>query len=206
MIRIYTGLLGSGKTLSMIRDMLNDYKQGKKIITNLVTKFSSTELSKEFFEDFSKDKTKELFNCTIAIDELHIFLDSRRSTSKINRATSYFILQTRKRQVTLRGTSQFFSQIELRLRNVTDYLTECRSFVKKGNNFIKVTPEQLLKGLTQQESDNLWIENKTYNRAGKIVNRCMFHAKPYYKYYDTNQIIDFTDVQKPKTKEGTKKK
>jgi hypothetical protein len=191
MIRIYIGLLGSGKTLSMVRDMINDKKKGKKIITNLVTNFESTTLSKEFFKDFSKDKTGELFNCTLAIDELHIFLDSRRSTSKRNTAISYFILQTRKRGVTLRGTSQFFSQVEIRLRNVTDYLTECRSYIKKGKDFIKVTPLKMLDGLSQEEQNNLWIENKTYDRAGHLINRCLFKAKPYYKYYDTNQIIEF---------------
>lgn len=192
MIRIYIGLLGSGKTLSMIRDMYKDKKRNKKVITNLVTKFSSTNLSSKFFEDFSKDKTGELFNCTIAIDELHIFLDSRRSTSKRNTATSYFILQTRKREVMLRGTSQFFCQIDVRLRNVTDYLTECKAFIKKGNNFIKVTPLKQLNGLSKEEQNNLWIENKTYDRIGHIINHSMFKAKPYYKLYDTNQIIDFT--------------
>lgn len=191
MIRIYIGLLGSGKTLSMVRDMIKDKQKGKKIITNLVTNFEKTEISKEFFEDFSKDKTEELFDVTLGIDELHIFLDSRRSTSKKNTATSYFILQTRKRRVTLRGTSQFFNQIEVRLRNVTDYLTQCESFIKKGKQFIKVTPIKVLDGLTKEEQDNLWIMNTTVDRGGNMINKSMFEAKPFYKYYDTNQIIEF---------------
>ena len=191
MIRIYIGLLGSGKTLSMVKDMYNDNKNGRKIVSNLILKFTKNQISQDFFEKFASGKKEELFNVTLGLDELHIFLDSRRSTSKRNTYLSYFILQTRKRDVVLRGTSQFFNQIDLRLRNITDYLTQCEALIKQGNKFIKVTPVKAISGLTEEETENLWIKNTTIDRSGKVINKSIFKAKPYFNLYDTNQIIDF---------------
>ena len=104
-IQIYIGTLGSGKTLSMVRDLYIDYTEKKrKIISNLVLTFNSEIISKEFFNGFAQGQQQELFDVSLGIDEFHIFLDSRSSTTKASKYLSYFILQTRKRGVELRGT------------------------------------------------------------------------------------------------------
>lgn len=59
--------------------------------------------------------------CCIALDEIHVLLDSRGSASKINKLMSYFILQTGKEAINLYYTTQDFGQVELRLRRRTDF-------------------------------------------------------------------------------------
>lgn len=192
MIKVFIGTLGSGKTLSMVKSVYEDHiRENKKIISNVVLNFTSTQLSQTFFEAFSNGKSQELFDVDLALDEIHIFIDSRRSASKRNTYLSYFILQTRKRGVNLYATSQFLSQIDVRLRNVTDYVVKCEAFIKKGNNFEVVTPIKASMGLTKEEGENLWIMNNTINQGGEIVKREMFRAAKFFNLYDTKQIISF---------------
>lgn len=192
MIKIYMGTLGSGKTLSMVKDMYDDFKaENKRVISNLVLDFASTQLSQTFFQAFAEGKSEELFDVDLGLDEIHIFLDSRRSTSKRNTYLSYFILQTRKRGVNLYATTQFLSQIDVRLRNVCDYVVKCEAYIKQGKKFERVTPVKASKGLTKEEGENLWILNTTINQGGEIIKKEMFRASKYFNLYDTKQIISF---------------
>jgi hypothetical protein len=192
MIKIYIGTLGSGKTLTMVKDMNDDFtRENKRVISNLVLEFASSQISKTFFQAFAEGKSEELFDVTLGLDEIHIFLDSRRSTSKRNTYLSYFILQTRKRGVNLYATTQFLSQIDIRLRNVCDYVVKCEAYIKLKKGFDKVTPIKASKGLTQEEGENLWILNTTITPAGEVVKKEMFRASKYFNLYDTKQIINF---------------
>lgn len=192
MIKIYIGTLGSGKTLTMVKDMKDDHtNEKKKVISNLVLDFASTQLSESFFQSFADGKSEELFDVTLGLDEIHIFLDSRRSTSKKNTYLSYFILQTRKRGVNLYATTQFLSQIDIRLRNVCDYVVKCEAYIKLKKGFEKVTPIRASKGLSKEEGENLWILNTTITPAGEIIKKQMFRASKYFNLYDTKQIISF---------------
>lgn len=192
-IQIYIGTLGSGKTLSMVRDLYIDNKdKNRRIISNLILNFTSTQISQKFFDTFAQGQTQELFDLDLGIDEMHIFLDSRSSTSKGNKYLSYFILQTRKRGVELKGTTQFYNQIDKRLRKVCDYITKCDAFIQTKNGMIPVTPVMASRKLTKEEEDNLWILNETFNQAGQTIKKEIFKAKPFFDFYDTNQIIDFT--------------
>lgn len=192
-IQVYIGTLGSGKTLSMVRDLYFDNKnKNRRIISNLILNFTSKIISQKFFDSFSDGQTQELFDLDLGIDELHIFLDSRSSTSRGNKYLSYFVLQTRKRGVELKGTTQFYDQIDRRLRKVCDYITKCSAFIKTENGMIPVTPVMASKGLTQEQSDNLWIFNHTFNQEGKEIKKEIFKAKPFFNMYDTKQIIDFS--------------
>lgn len=85
-IQIYIGTLGSGKTLSMVRDLYLDYKdKNRKIISNLILTFNSEVISKEFFQGFAQGQQQELFDVSLGIDEFHIFLD-RNMTNISQRA------------------------------------------------------------------------------------------------------------------------
>jgi hypothetical protein len=192
-IQVYIGTLGSGKTLSMVRDLLTDSKErNRRIISNLVLSFSNNLISQKFFDSFSEGQSQELFDVDLDIDELHIFLDSRSSTFKGNKYLSYFILQTRKRGVELKGTTQFYNQIDKRLRKVCDYITKCDAFLRIDNKMLPVTPVMASRGLTKEQSKVLWILNQTFTQDGKIVKKEIFRAEPFFDKYDTKQIIDFS--------------
>lgn len=165
MIIAYTGKLGSGKTLSMTKQLYEDHKNDKsEIFTNYGLKFPHKLLDASFMKDF---KSLNLTHCSVGVDEFHVFMDSRSSARKSNRLISYFILQTRKRDTHLYYTTQFFNQVDKRLRNITDIIVECKSLTVQGEKYI--------------------ISTMT-TREGKRY-RTSFKASDYFKLYDTNEVI-----------------
>jgi len=95
-----------------------------------------------------------------------VYLDARSSMG--NRALSYFILQTRKRNVCLYYTTQRIAMIDRRLREHTMVLVECKDTGKPNHRFIIVHDF----------------------RKGNVAPTCFsFAIQNYFKYYDTNEVV-----------------
>jgi len=184
MIIAYIGDIGSGKTLSVVKQLYTRYIKGYDIYTNFGLDFPEdkkhgtvTSLDKQFFSDYTKSEFN-IIRSQIAIDEAHVFFDSRNAMMKKNKIFSKFITQSRKRSVDLYYTTQDKSpyhfiqsgQVELRLRKLTDYIIFCESHKIKGKTF---------------------IINNIYDRYGCLMNKNIYQGDKYFKLYDTNQIIDF---------------
>lgn len=184
------GGIGSGKTLTMTKLLFDDYKKGYDIFTNFGIKFEQfdkelekhgvvNKLDNEFFENYAKSKFN-IINSTVAIDEAHVFIDSRRAASPRNKVFSKFITQSRKRSVDLYYTTQDKStfhfetsgQVDLRLRKLTDYIVFCSLYSINGKVF---------------------VVNEWYDNALLYIGRKVFHGNPYFSKYDTNEIIDISD-------------
>lgn len=80
MIIAFIGGIGSGKTISMVKYMHEKYKQGRHIFTNFKLNFTGpknvTMLDINFFKDYQKSGFN-VINSIVAIDEAHVFIDSR---------------------------------------------------------------------------------------------------------------------------------
>lgn len=180
MILGFIGTVGSGKTLSMTKQAYEYYKKGMTIYSNYHLNFPYERLDKTTFDELISE-TRQLQDCVILLDELHIWLDSRSSGKKKNKTITYFILQTRKRNVRLLFSTQHFHQVDKRLRDTVDILTYCtnvtdkQSLVQDGNETIFIMQESFF----QYEPD-------------KVVKR-VFKANPYFILYDTREIIDFIE-------------
>jgi len=174
------GERGSGKTLTMAKIVKEMLKKGRTVYTNFhINKKAIDEkyhnniklLDNQFFKDF---KTFKLYKCCLFLDEVYIYLDSRMSSTKRNRIWSYFINQTRKRDVDLYYTTQFFRQVEIRLRMNTE---------------VFIFPTKVT------------IEGKIViiNKICKFTDRLKqiaterFLGEKYFDIYDTDEIIDFDD-------------
>lgn len=180
MIVAFIGGIGSGKTLSMTKRLYEDHQEGNSIISNYLLKFGKKAdikyLDKEFFDDYSKSELN-LNRCSVAIDEAHVFVDSRRAMSTRNKLFTKFITQSRKRSVNLYYTTQestietfrFSGQVDLRLRKLTDYMIFCQ-YIDMGDN----------KYIVQY-----WYDNSLY-----LIGKNIVIANKYFKLYDTNEIID----------------
>lgn len=172
MIIALTGKMGSGKTLMMTIFAHKYHSElGSKVYANYGLRFPFSPLRMSDLTDFSHD----LNNAVIAADEIHLFLDSRQSMSKKSRIISYFITQSRKRNLIFLYTTQNSHQVDKRLRANTDYVIECRNLSPKDAQkdvFIQYTMTDMNSGMS-----------RTYK----------FKADPYFKLYDTKQLIDFTD-------------
>lgn len=117
-IVLYKGKRGAGKTLTLVKDGLQYYLNGWRVLTNM----SSMKFGEYISEDdiMKINKESDISNCVIVMDELQIFFDSRRSMKNQNLKFSNFIQQVRKRNIILLGTTQFSNTIDLRLRQHVD--------------------------------------------------------------------------------------
>ena len=181
------GKRGCGKTLTMAKTVDEMLKKGKTVYTNfnIDKKAINKRYHKQLFlldNDFFKNyKDFKLYNCALFIDEIYVYIDSRTSGSKRNRLWSYFINQTRKRDVDLYYTTQFFRQVELRLRENTEYF---------------IYPQVI------KQDKRILIANKIYSYENtlKLIGVERFIGNDYFKIYDTDEIIAFDDDTKDNRK------
>ncbi|KXH75943.1 MAG: hypothetical protein AM326_08240 [Candidatus Thorarchaeota archaeon SMTZ-45] len=111
----FVGELGAGKTLSLTYFAYLNYLRGVKVYSNYHLNFPYIPVTSiEDIEDM-----KEGF---FAGDELWLWMDSRASGSKKNKAISSILLKSRKRGVQICYTTQSFGQIDNRIRNITDFI------------------------------------------------------------------------------------
>jgi hypothetical protein len=169
------GGLGSGKTILMTRYLYKDWKKAKEI-------FASYGLKEIKFTPIDMSKILEMhaneFNmrdCTIGIDEITVFADCRRSGSKMNRLISYFILQSRKRNVDIYFTTQNLAMIDFRLIDYMDFQIECKK--------VKDTKGHEVEGYAQYTVFDL------RDMQDIKVKQFMLDIRPYYRYYDTNEVV-----------------
>lgn len=109
------GKMGSGKTLSMT--ILSQFfkLQGLDVYANYTLE-GSKPLKK------ANDILK-IENGIVSLDEFWITMDSR--SWKNNVFLTHWINQTRKKNLIVMYTTQTFRQIDIRVRNATDYLIFC---------------------------------------------------------------------------------
>lgn len=177
------GDMGSGKTLLMTALLMNDAKEGNKLYTNY--NLLKNETTKLRLHEIKKLFTLELINkVSFGCDEMHIFMDSRSGAR--NRVISYWILQTRKRGIDLFYTTQYFHQIDRRLRDATLYKIECTNYGTAKEPDLSFE----LKKRIDVDSQEEWIHIKDF----KINN-----IKKYYECFNTNEIINpFADEEDEK--------
>lgn len=114
--------MGSGKTTLAVA--LADYyheTRDLQILSNMTLKsIDYTPFTLEYLAEQMKEEESSLEDCVLLLDETYQIADSRNSASKFNRLFSYFVVQTRKRNVELICCTHSFRSLDLRLRSATD--------------------------------------------------------------------------------------
>jgi len=174
MILIYVGTMGSGKTLSMVKEAHNYYLQGFKILSNMKLNFPYTPITSDDITNFAKNK-ENLYDTVVLIDELHIFMDSRRASKGKNLMGSYFVTQTRKQKVKLLGTTQHRHQIDRRVRDNCDCFIDCEK-------------DELPVIYNKEKNEKLLLITNHIN-SRKAYNKSVFIGNKYFGLYDTEEII-----------------
>ena len=164
MIIGFIGKMGSGKTLCMTMLAHRYHKAGWPVFANYNLAFQHQPL------DYHKIKNleSEYNDSFMAIDEIHLFIDSRSAMRAVNRMVSYFVIMSRKQGRMMAYTTQHWGQVDVRLRNNTDFLCKCRSYKLQGKTYISM--------------DIVDMDGK-----GAKLTMC---ADPYFSMYDTKQIIN----------------
>jgi len=143
------------------------------------TVYANLKLSRKYFPNYIELTGKMIIDYVnnevqftkafFILDEVHVYLDSRSGMSKRNVIISYFILQTRKRNVRLGYTTQFIDQVDKRLRHPTEIYITCQNY---------------------HNNKNVIQKNIVYERETGRSFLDTFSANEYFKYYDTNYIVN----------------
>jgi len=172
-IVFYKGRKGSGKTLTMVKDGYQYFKDGRRILRNFNLAFGDPISNEEILK---LDKFSEVDRCVLMIDEIQIFFNARRAMQKANINFSNFIQQIRKRDIILLCTAQFSRTIDIIIRENTDIT--CNPNFISGLNVC----EAVYIDSTNQEDVLLGTKEP---RMVKIV----YDAEPLFPLFETEQMI-----------------
>lgn len=196
MIRAYVGLMGEGKTLSMVNDAIIRVRQGQRVFSNVpFENLKDGILDKNYHRQPVIVGTEQLErliiteeNALFLIDEANIVFPAyywkRLSPEYLIR-----FCQTRKVRVDLFYTSQGFTHTVARLRELTNEVIRCESRYFFGKHFFINTaydPEKFDKDFSTEYSERrarIWLKRIYWGRA-----------KYLFKCFDTFHIIDTSTV------------
>ena len=130
---VFTGGRGSGKTLSMSTEGACNLIQGYNVWANYPLGFNFRHPSGEIKRYDAQEITikdlgnfnPEIRNGYILLDELNLFLSSRRSQSLINHLANGWFQLLRKRKLSVYITCQFFHTLDRGIREQSDLIIEC---------------------------------------------------------------------------------
>jgi len=169
------GGLGTGKTIMLLRYLLKDYNNKHDVYANFGIKhIKYNNLNLQELLKYEKEQLN-LFNATIGIDEITVMVDCRTSMSRRNRIFSYFILQSRKRNVNVYYTSQDLSMLDKRLVAHTHIVVICEMSYNRLN---EVIPNYRYYTIVDMR-----------NRNKTSIHRFHLNISKYYSFYDTDEII-----------------
>lgn len=129
MTEAFVGDIGSGKTLNMVKRLIEIMKTGRKVITNTPISFEYKGKTFKSITIFNSDDFLKTFinsrYVTIGLDEAGIFFPAS-FWHKVSGEIIYKLAQTRHMGVDLLYTTQGFSHTIKRLRDLTHWVVQCR--------------------------------------------------------------------------------
>lgn len=168
------GNLGTGKTLFLV------------ILASSLKRLIYSNF-KLHFPNYRKLELIDLIdleaNINVFIDEAYVWIDSRTSGSAINRYCSYVILQSRKTFTDIFLTAQLFGTLDVRFRLQSNIIVYCQKYGQKQYNNL-IVPEKFI--------------YKIYNRETRVIQKFELEfekAIPYFKLYDTLEIVDSNEKE-----------
>lgn len=196
MIIIYLGGIGSGKTISAVRDIYNHpdnfpytgfalkkMKHHRLIFDDIIisdVNKSGKKVPVDVNWNFWKTAREEHKNFSIYLDEAHNIISSRSSMSRRNKLMSNWISQIRKILYTspknhIHIISQTYRRLDINFRELAHVFVECKS-MKMSNGAV-------------------WVKQEFFNgiddyMMNKRTGRCAFLANPFFRFYNTYEIDD----------------
>lgn len=180
---ISIGKQGSGKTLLMIKFLVDNLQYKNKVYSNttlynLDKPYTRVTLSpREDIESFKgvprvldmlRENHNVFNNSILLLDEIHLDLDSRDWFNANNRELQVFFSQLRKRKCLLLSTSQNLLNVDIRVRRQLLYVFDMKNI---GNGIFRVSVND--------------IDGYYYN----LISQYNINLSSYYDYYDTDEII-----------------
>lgn len=179
-VAIITGLKGDGKTTLSTMFAYNAHKDGRRVYSNYGLSFDYEPLHVNEL----RDDPDALMDAIVVVDEAYLYVDSRNAMSPGNKAIGYLTLQTRKRGVDLILNLLQKGLGDLRLRENADYIYDCEAMRVRNMRLVRATIEDI---------ENQLVDIIRVYRADvrqRALRVFMFDPTPYFKLFDTREMID----------------
>ncbi len=166
----FEGPMGNNKSTSAVAIAYEKHRLfGRKVISNQHLSFPYTQFDIAYFLEHYSDE--ELTNCVLLMDEFYQIADARASASKLNRLWTYFIVQTRKRDVDLFICTHHLDYIDKRNRRAVNIRGACR--------YYEEWPCRKCKGTGRIPVQGEVIKPKSYLRYEGLdmCDRCLGYGK-----------------------------
>lgn len=182
MFYLFVGAVRSGKTISAICELKKFYDMGYTIYSNTHLEFNYKPLSRKMILLWEKVEFDLPPKTAMFIDEIGAWFDSRNSAYSNNKVFSYFINQLGKftddksKGLTLIGTIQYFSGLDIRGRRATYNIIECKKVYEVKDEYIhvlrtwKLNRDLILKTFKREKVKFDIKDFKLYNTQQKIVS------------------------------------
>ena len=215
MIIIVVGNIGSGKSLTIIKEIIGrgnfchiNFKvyglpHNRIKWEHLIQQGEKKSDSRVNFGFWQQETKKHPFD--IYLDEFHNVMSSRRSISKKNVLLSDWLSQIRKilgqsEKYNLYLLTQKLRRIDINSRDLAQCVILCQKqlfheiqiptvVIEKGKRIIKKLPLCVIYKQYFPDADSL--SNFEIWGSGKPFKITRFIANDYYQYYDSYEIIDF---------------
>lgn len=196
MIIGYFGGQGTGKTLTMIKDVYDMYLEGYAVMSNLKLSFPHQIITGEDLKAYTQKK-EQMINTNIVVDEVHLWFNARRSMSKKNVIMSYMVAQMRKKGNFLFYTTQTVRKPDVILREETDILHFPELMLDIGGGTLKRFPSVQYDKIPDHLIPLIWVKDRIVIRD--VVSGIETYREKirYFKIseviglYDTTYIIGF---------------
>ena len=208
MIIAIIGGIGSGKSVTTVKEILN---KNRKCFVNFDIKSNNavrlkvehiikdditlTANGKEIhnqsvnWDFWNKEKDKGSFD--IYIDEAHNIFNSRRSQTKFNMLFSLWITQVRKlfgdkEDRDLYLITQRLSALDVVARDLAGKIIYCKKIMPEATKNVYI-----IKYTFQGTYCTDKFEAFSCGLTEKADNISFFYANPFFKYYNSHQLISF---------------
>lgn len=206
MIICYLGGIGSGKTVSVVREIVlrqqiygsiaftnfrlknieytrlkvSDIINEEQYKTQAGNKSVKTSVNWEFWDKVRKSNPA----FCIYLDEIHNLIHARNSMSRTNKALSKWVSQIRKMLYDKANNhlfiiSQTIRKIDVDFREISQVYIQCKKLIKNNEVYILQT----------------FYNSYDAYLVGRHYKKKIFRASPFYGFYDTNEIIKFGDAE-----------
>lgn len=183
MMIVLTGKMRHGKTLIMtVFAKISEYFDERKIHSNYEIK-----LPNYIPLDLKKLFNNQINDAIIYLDEAYTYLESRVSTSDMNKAMSYILFQSGKRNLDMILSAQDFSTIDVRFRKQTDYQIKCKRV--RNSEFNGFEYKIFINSMNPKTLEREF-------RYIKSLKLSFNEAKKYFPLYNTFEVITPYQQQK----------
>ena len=170
--------MGTGKTLLMC---VFAWLSKRNVYTNFST-FNFNKKVDKFSVKYVLDET--INKCDVFLDEIYMYIDSRKFMSDMNTLMSTFAFQSRKLSINMYLSSQLIRTFDVRMRLMLDNVIECEVF--KSTKKISLTNKDGIIGFKYTIYTD--VNNPNCSKPKELFLKWE-QAKFFFDKYDTYELI-----------------